>query len=118
MMKDKNDKFKLLLQEGCPEPLHELDFHERVLQRIEHQKRLAPQRQKRTWKQRGMDFIQSPLPVMLLVLGLVLYFQDKLQHFLFTLFPQLEEYTWVLLPLFGISCMVALMCYLKELQQD
>ena len=118
MMRDKNDKFRKLLQESCPQPLHEQDFHDRALLRIEHLKKLAPPRKKRSWKQRLMEVVQSPLPVALLCLILILYFLENLQDSFFNLYPQLEQFSWLLLPFYGICCMATLCFYLKELQQD
>lgn len=117
-MSRKNDKLGMLLKEACQNPQGEAYFLQRVQQRIEHQKRLAPQRQKKRRQQVVLEFIQSPVVIILLLLGFVLAFQDSFQKLLYTLFPQLQESSWLLLPIFGVAASLTLVCFFHELQEE
>lgn len=117
-MSRKNDKLGMLLKEACQKPQGEADFMQRVQQRIEHQKRLAPQRQKKRRLQVVLEFIQSPVVIILLLLGFVLAFQDSFQKLLYTLFPQLQESSWLLLPICGVAASLTLICFFNELREE
>lgn len=117
-MSRKNDKLGMLLKEACQNPQGEADFMQRVQQRIEHQKRLASQRERKSWQQAVLAFIQSSVVLVLLLLGFVLAFQDSFQKLLYSLFPQLQESSWLLLPICGVAASLTLICFFHELREE
>ncbi|MDO4214773.1 MAG: hypothetical protein Q4D12_02525 [Bacteroidales bacterium] len=117
MKKDK-DTLSQLLQQSCPEPKGEIDFEERLLERIEHQKRLAPQRRKRTFADVLKELLLSPLAVVLPALAAVLVYKKELQEFLVSVFPWLNWDAWYVTPACGALLTLVLGWFLAELQRD
>lgn len=117
MKKDK-DTLSQLLQQSCPEPKGEIDFEERLLERIEHQKRLAPQRRKRTFADVLKELLLSPLAVVLPALAMVLVYKKELQEFLVSVFPGLNWDAWYVTPACGVLLTLVLGWFLADLQRD
>lgn len=116
----KKDKYKLseILQQSCPEPKGEIDFEERLMQRIEHQKRLAPERKKRVLSDMLKDLLLSPLVLIFTVFVLILINWKEILEILQEKMPELNLDAWYIYPFCGVLLMVVLAFYFSELQED